>query len=165
MEDNLKINCTEEEVMLMPVKDMSTSRAWLVDRGYHSFVSKKTGQVLKTTDEQRVSAQVWRIPQEKSSINTLEERTEEVTGVYAKEDCSIPAVMGKYIPVQTNCEITGEVLIKISDKTITGLVPPEFVFNKKNRLGCIFGENHTLELMLLKRAQTVGLVTSCVVMQ
>ena len=29
MEHNLKINCTEEEVALMPVKDRSTSRACL----------------------------------------------------------------------------------------------------------------------------------------
>ena len=39
----------------------------------------------------------------------------EATGVYAKEDCSIPAGIGKYIPVQTNHEITGEVLTEISD--------------------------------------------------
>ena len=39
-------------------------------------------------------------------------------GVYAKDDCSIPAGMGKYIPVQTYQEITGDVLIEISDKTI-----------------------------------------------
>ena len=39
-------------------------------------------------------------------------------GVYAKEDCLVPAERGKYIPVQMNGEITGEVLIEISDKTI-----------------------------------------------
>ena len=55
MEHNLKINCTEEEVALMPVKDVSTSRARLVDRRYHSFMSKKTGRVLKTTEEQVIS--------------------------------------------------------------------------------------------------------------
>ena len=35
--------------------------------------------------------------------------------MYAKEDCSIPAGMGKYIQEQTNHEITGEVLIEVSD--------------------------------------------------
>ena len=42
---------------------------------------------------------------------------------------------------------------------------PEIVYNVKNKLGCIFVENHNLESVLLKRGQTVGLVTSCVVMQ
>ena len=44
--------------------------------------------------------------------------------MYAKEDCSIPMGMWKYIPVQRNGEITGEVLIEISDNTIPGLVLP-----------------------------------------
>ena len=90
MEHNLKINCTEEEVALMPVKDGSTSRAQLEDRRYHSFKSKKTGRVLKANEDQRISMQVWRIPHEKISINTLNERPEEALGVYAKEDCLIP---------------------------------------------------------------------------
>ena len=47
------------------------------------------------------------------SINKLSERPEEAVGVYAKDNCYIPEGMGKYIPVQTNCEITGEV-IKLS---------------------------------------------------
>ena len=34
MKHNLKINCTEEEVALIPVKDWSTSRARLVDGRY-----------------------------------------------------------------------------------------------------------------------------------
>ena len=46
------------------------------------------------------------------NINVLKERTEEEVGVYAKEECSIPAGMGKYIPVQTN-----RVLIEISDNS------------------------------------------------
>ena len=50
------------------------------------------------------------------------ERTEEASGLYAKEDCFILAGMGKYVPVQMNCEIKGEVLIEISDKTIHGLI-------------------------------------------
>ena len=45
--------------------------------------------------------------------------------MYAKEDCSIPPGMGNYIPVQTNSEITGEVLIEISGKTFPGLVLPD----------------------------------------
>ena len=128
----MKIHCMEVEVALMPLKN------GLVDGGYHSFLNKKTGQALQTTDEQKISDQAWRIPREKRSINTLEERTEEFTGVYAKGDCLIPMGLGKYIPVQTNHEITGEVLIEISDKTIPGLVLPEVVYNIKKRLGCIF---------------------------
>ena len=46
---------------------------------------------------------------DKISVNTLNERPEEATVLYAKKDCSISAGMGKYIPVQTNHEITGEV--------------------------------------------------------
>ena len=56
---------------------------------------------------------------------------EEAAEVYAKEDCLIPMGMGKYIPVQTNHDITGEVLIVISDNTIPGLVLPEVVYNIK----------------------------------
>ena len=85
--------------------------------------------------------------------------------MYAKVDCSIPAGMGKFIPVQTNREITGEVLIKINGKTIPGLVLPKIVYNIKKKSGCIFVENHTSKPMVLKRGKTVGLVTSCVVMQ
>ena len=57
----------------------------------------------------------------------------EATGVYANNNCPIPTGMGKYIPVLTNHEITGEVLIEISDKTILGLVLPEIVFNFEER--------------------------------
>ena len=78
--------------------------------------------------------------------------------MYAKEDFSMPAGMGKYIPVQTNHEITGEVLIEISDKTILGLVLPEIVFYIKKKLGCTFVENHNSESMVLERGQTAGLV-------
>ena len=75
-------------------------------------------------------------------------------GVYANEDCSIPAGMGKYIPVQTNREITGEILIEIRDKTIPGLVLFEIVYNIKKKLGCTFVENHNSESMVMKRGQT-----------
>ena len=81
-----------------------------------------------------ISSQVWRIPQEKISVNTLNERPEKATGVYAKKDCSITPGMWKYIPVQTNHEITGEVLIETSDKTFPGLVLPEIVYNIKKKL-------------------------------
>ena len=47
MEHNLKINCTEEEVALMPVKDRSTSRAWLVDGRYHSLIARRQEECLK----------------------------------------------------------------------------------------------------------------------
>ena len=40
----------------------------------------------------------------------------------------------KYIPVQMNGEITGDVLIEISDNTVTGLIPPEIVFKFIDRL-------------------------------
>ena len=73
--------------------------------------------------------------------------------------------MGKYILVQTNHGVTGDVLIEISNKTESGLVLPEIVYNVKKRLGCIFVEYHNPEPLVLKRGQTIGLVTSCVVMQ
>ena len=63
---------------------------------------------------------------------------------------SIPAGMGKYIPVQTNRGVTGDVLIEISDKTIPRLVLPEIVYNFKKKLGCIFVENHNSEPLMLK---------------
>ena len=132
----------------------------MVDGGSHNFISKRMERVLKATEDQRISLQVWRIPLEKIIINSLNERPEEAMGVYAKEDCSILAGMGKYIPEQMNHEITGEVSIEISDTTIPGLVLPEIVYNVKKKLGCIYVENHVLESMVLKRGQTVGLVTT-----
>ena len=54
-------------------------------------------------------------------------------GVYEKDTCSIPTEKGKYIPVQTSCEITGEVLIETSDKTISRLVLPDiFTMSRRN---------------------------------
>ena len=121
--------------------------------------------MLKTNEVQMISSQVWRIPRKKSSINTLEESTEEVTEVYAKEDCLIPVEMGKYIPVQTNRQITGEVLIEISDKNLLRFMLPEIVYNITKKLDSMFVENNTSEPIVLKRGQTVGLGTSCVVTQ
>ena len=80
--------------------------------------------MLKATKGQTISVQVWSIPHDKIGVNTVSERLEEAMGVYAKDDCSIPAGMGKYIPVQTNQEITDEVLIEISDKTIPRVSAP-----------------------------------------
>ena len=68
--------------------------------------------------------------------------------------------MGKHIPVQTNCGITGDVLIEISNKTVTELLLPEIFYNFKKKLGCIFIENHNAEPIELKRGLTIGLVTS-----
>ena len=129
-----------------------------MDGGCHSFISKRSGRVLKATEDQMILMHVWRIPCERIGVNTLNEMPEEAVGVYAMDDCSIPAGMGKYIPVQTNLEITGEVLIELSDKTIPKLVLPEIVYNIKKKLGCIFGKNHISESMVLKRGQTIGLV-------
>ena len=99
----------------MPVKDGSASRNRFVDGGCNSFISKRSGRVLKATKDQMIAMQVMRIPLEKISINALSERPEEAVGVYAKNERSIPAGMRKYIPVQMNPGITGDVLIEISD--------------------------------------------------
>ena len=53
------------------------------------------------------------------NINVIKDGVEENLRVYSKEHCSIPAGMGKYIPVQTNHEIQGDVLVEIGDKTVT----------------------------------------------
>ena len=107
--NNLKLICTEEEVVLMPVKNGSASRVWLVDGGCHSFISLRSGKVLKATEAQRISTQVWRIPFEKISINVVSERPDKAEGVYTQDKCSIPAGMGKYIPKQTNSGVTGDI--------------------------------------------------------
>ena len=57
-----------------------------------------------------------------------------------------PSWDGKYIPVQTNHEIQGDVLVKINDKTATGLILPENVYIVKKKLGCIFIENNNSEI-------------------
>ena len=46
-----------------------------------------------------------------------------------------------------------------------GLILLEIVYNVKKTLSCIFIENHDYERLMLKRGQTIGLVTSCVVTQ
>ena len=75
--------------------------------------------------------------------------------IYAKETCWVPAGMGKYIPMQTGCEIKEEVLIEASDKTIPGLVLPDIVYSVKKKLGCTYVENHDPESILLKHGQTI----------
>ena len=125
--NNLKLICTKDEVALMPVRDGSTSRARLVDGGCNSFINQRSGRLWRATVEQKISTQVWRIPCEKIPINVVRERPEEAIGVYAQEECSFPAGMGKYIPVQTNRGVTGDVLIEIEDKTMPGLQLPEIV--------------------------------------
>ena len=112
----------------MPVIDGSGSRVRLVDRGCSSFENRRLGRKWRATKAQEISTQAWRIPRDKISINILQDGVEENVGVYAKEQCSIPAGMGKYIPVQTNREIQGDVLVEISKKTVPGLLLP------KNRL-------------------------------
>ena len=91
--NRLKLVCTEEEVTLMPMKDGSTSRARLVDGGCISFENQKSGKICRATREREISAQTWRIPREKMNINVLQDGVEENVGVYAKEQCSIPAGM------------------------------------------------------------------------
>ena len=69
-------------------RDGSASRARLVDGGYHSFISLRSGKVLKATEAQMISTQVWRISCEKISINAVSERPEEAIRVYAQDECS-----------------------------------------------------------------------------
>ena len=74
-----------------------TCKRWFC---HESETSKwRSQKVWRATEEQKISTQVWRILREKININVLKERTEEDIGVYTKEECSIPAGMGKYIPV------------------------------------------------------------------
>ena len=86
--NNLKLICMEEEVVLMPLKDGSALRVRLVDREGHIFISLRSGKVLKATEDQRISTQVWRIPPEKICINAVSERPDEAVGVFPLEECS-----------------------------------------------------------------------------
>ena len=149
----------------MPVIEGSALRGRLVYGGCSSFKNWRSGRIWRVTREQEISTQTWRIPREKININVLKDGVEENVRVYAKEQCSIPAGMGKYIPVQTNHEIQGDILVEISDKTVTGLILPEIVYKVKKKLGCIFIENHNSKPLDLQRGQTIGFVMSCVVTQ
>ena len=73
--------------------------------------------------------------------------------------------MGKYIPVQTNQEIHGDVKVETIDRTVTGLILPEIVYRVKRKLGCIFIENHNSTPLDLQRGQTIGCMNLCVVKQ
>ena len=95
--NTIKLVCTEEEVTLMPVLDSSASRARVVDGGCSSFKNRRLGRIWRVTREQEISTQTWRIPREKININVLKNGVEENVGVYTKEQCSIPAGMGKYV--------------------------------------------------------------------
>ena len=161
--NRLKLSCTEEGVVLTPVKEGSNSRARLVDGGCVSFKNRRSGKISRATKEQEISAQTWRIPREKMNVNVLQGEIKENIGIYAKEKCSIPAGMGKYVPIQTNKEIQGDVLIETSDNTVPGLILPEIVYNVKRKIGSIFIENHNSVSLDLQRGQTIGMVSSCVV--
>ena len=77
-----------------------------------------------------------------------------------------PSQLGWEIhPCADNREIQGDVLVEISNKTVRGLILPEIVYNIKKKVGCIFMENHNSEPLDLQRGQTIGFLTSCVVMQ
>ena len=76
-----------------------------------------------------------------------------------------PSWDGENIPVQENRELQGDVLVKISNKTVMGLILPEIIYNIKRKLGCNFIENHNSESLDLQRGQSIGVVTSCVVTQ
>ena len=99
------------------------------------------------------------------AINILKDEVQEKVGVYAKEQCSIPAGMGKYIPVQTNQEIHGDVIVETNDRTVAGLILPEIVYRVKRKLGCIFIENHNSTSLDLQPGQTTGCMNSCIVKQ
>ena len=73
--------------------------------------------------------------------------------------------MGKYFPVQTNQDIQVDVLIKINDITVPGLILPEILYNVKRKKDCFFIENHNSVFLDLQRGQTIGVVTSCIVKQ
>ena len=92
------------------------------------------------------------------NINVLLDGVKENVEVYSKEKCSTPAGMGKFIPVQTNPDIQGDVLIEISVNTVLGLILPEIVYNVKRKLGCIFVENHNSVSLDFQRGQTIGVV-------
>ena len=124
----------------------------LVDGGCVSFENRRSGKICRVKKGQEISAQTWRIPHEKRNINVLQGRVEENIGVYAKEKCSIPAGMGKHIPVQTNRDIQGDVLIKINNNTVPGLILPEIIYNVKNKIGCIFIDNHNSVSLDLQRS-------------
>ena len=101
-EYRLKLSCHEDGNILELIANDKVSRTILVGAECLDFKQQKSGKILRATREQEISTQAWRIPKEKVTINVLKDEVGENVGVYAKEQCSIPAGMGKYIPVQTN---------------------------------------------------------------
>ena len=77
MRNNLKLICTEDKVVLMPVRNGSALRVRLVDGICNSFVNQRSGKVWRATEEQRISTQVWWLPCGKIHINVFRERLEE----------------------------------------------------------------------------------------
>ena len=61
---------------------------------------------------------------------------------------------GEIRPGHTNRDIQGDVLIKISDNTVPGLILPEIVYHDKRKIGCIFIENNNSVSLDLQRGQT-----------
>ena len=129
-----------------------------MDAGCVSFENSKTKKTWNAESNQEISTQAWRIPRNQGTINALKDTLLENVGVYAKEQCSIPAGTGKYIPVQTNREIYGDVLIEANDRTATGLILPEIVYNARKKLGRIFVENHNSISLDFQPGQTIGLL-------
>ena len=76
----------------MPERRNTNSRARLVDGGCVSFENQKSRRIWNATSDQKISTQVWKIPGEKVTINVLKDGIEENVGVYAIEQCSIPAL-------------------------------------------------------------------------
>ena len=55
---SLKMKCTEEEVLLMPIRDRLISRARLSDGVYQDFKKRQSGEVLHASQGQEISPQV-----------------------------------------------------------------------------------------------------------
>ena len=53
--------------------------------------------------------------------------------------------------------------MEANDRTATGLILPEIVYNARKKLGCIFIENHNSVSLDLQGGQTIGCITSCIV--
>ena len=151
----LRLSCHGNTNTLEPISGDKISKTVLVDGNCLDFENRKSGKTWRATSRQEILTQAWRIPWEKLAINILKDVTEENIGVYAKEHCSIPLGMGKYIPEQTNQDIQGDVLVKINEQTVTGLILPEIVYRVKRKLGCIFIENHNSTSLDLQRGQTM----------
>ena len=133
----LRLSCHKDINTMEPIADDKVSKTILVDGNCLDFKNRRSGKTWRVTSEQEILTQAWRIPREKVAINVLKDVAEEGVGVYAKEHCSIPAEMGKYIQVQINQDIQGDVLVEVNDRTVMGLILLEIVYRVKKKLGCI----------------------------